>query len=39
MNPENKKLEFLGSCGILLKEQAQIILAKKKSSILNSLQI
>ena len=30
MNPENKKLEFLGSCGILLKEQAQVTPEKKE---------
>ena len=30
MNPKNKKkLEFLGSCGILLKEQVQITPEKK----------
>ena len=30
MNPENNKLEFLGSCGILLKEQAQVTPLKKE---------
>ena len=30
MNPENKKLEFLGSCGILLKEQAQVTPEKEE---------
>ena len=30
MNHENKKLEFLGSCGILLKKQAQITPEKKE---------
>ena len=30
MNPENKKLEFLGSCGILLREQAQVTPEKKE---------
>ena len=38
MNPENKKLEFLGSCGILLKEQVQVT-PEKKSNNLNSLHI
>ena len=37
MNPENRKLEFLGYCGILLKEQAQVT-PEKKSNNLNSLQ-
>ena len=30
MNPENKKLEFLGSCGIFLKEQVQVTPEKKE---------
>ena len=30
MNPENRKLEFLRSCGILLKEQAQVTPEKKE---------
>ena len=30
MNPENKKLEFLRSCGILLKEPAQVTTEKKE---------
>ena len=38
MNPKNKKLDFLGFCGILLKEQAQVT-PEKTSNNLNSLQI
>ena len=30
MNPETKKLAFLGPCGIFLKEQAQILTPKKQ---------